>query len=119
MKYLENNNNNNYNKELNLQEFFQYYFLKNKEKYMTILSPYSTEKSKIILTKIFDKYNHDIKNNIIKIYDKYSPSKIKFTSFEEPSILLISKIDVENNNILKLNFFSHFWKIIIKIFWNI
>ena len=103
-----NNNINNNNKELTLNEFFQYYFLKNKEKYMTIISPYSNEKCQIILTKIFDKYNKDIRNNIIKLYDKYSPYKAKFKPFEEPSILLISKIDIDNNNILKLNFFFPF-----------
>ena len=102
-KHLENNEEKE--KEKNLLEFFQYYFLKNKDKYMTILSPYSIEKCKDIITKIFYKYQQDFKNNIFKSYDRYKPLNIKFLSFEDPSILLINKIDITKNNILKLIYF--------------
>ena len=103
-KHLENCNEEK-EKEKNLLDFFQYYFLKNKEKYMTILSPYSNEICKNIITNIFDKYSQDLKNNIFKTYEIYNPSNIKFLSFDEPSILLINKIDIIKNNILKLIFF--------------
>ena len=103
-KHLENCNEEK-EKEKNLLDFFQYYFLKNKEKYMTILSPYSNEICKNIITNIFDKYSQDLKNNIFKTYEIYNPSNIKFLSFNEPSILLINKIDIIKNNILKLIFF--------------
>ena len=104
-KNLENNNNGEKETEKNLLEFFQYYFLKNKDKYITILSPYSIEKCKDIIIKIFDKYQQDFKNNIFKSYNKYKPLNIKFLSFDDPSILLLNKIDITKNNILKLIYF--------------
>ena len=74
-KHFEISESSEKDKEMSLNEFFQYYFLKNREKYITILSPYSEEKSKDIISKIFDKYKNDFKNNLLKIYDKYSPFK--------------------------------------------
>ena len=104
VKNLEKNDING-NKNMSLSEFFQYYFLKNKNKYITILSPYSNEKCKDILINIFDRLKFEINNNIIKRYDKYIPSKINFLSFEEPNILIIRKIEIENNNLMTLKFF--------------
>ena len=97
--------NNSKNKEINLLEFFQYYFLKNKDKYLTILSPYPNDQCKNIITNIFDKLKKDIKNNIFKTYEKSTPLSIKFLPFDDPSILLVRKIDVKKNNILKLKFY--------------
>ena len=104
-KHFEISESSEKNKEMSLNEFFQYYFLKNREKYITILSPYSEEKSKDIISKIFDKNKNDFKNNLLKIYDKYTPLIPKFCPFIEPDILLIRKLDIEKNNNLKLKFF--------------
>ena len=92
-------------KEMDLLEFFQYFFIKNTDKYITILSPYSNEKCKDIILKIFDKYKKDIRNNIFKTYEKYTPLNIKFIPFDEPTLLVVRKIDIEKNNIMKLKFY--------------
>ena len=105
-KNLEINYNNVNNKnEKNLLEFFQYFFIKNTDKYITILSPYSNEKCKNIITKIFDKYKKDFENNLFKTYEKFSPLSIKFLPFDDPTILVLRKIDIEKNNIMKLKFY--------------
>ena len=95
----------NNNREMNLLEFFQYYFLKNQDKYITILSPYPNDNCKNIITNIFAKLKKDIKNNIFKSYEKYTSLNIKFLPFDDPSILVVRKIDIDNNNILKLKFY--------------
>ena len=121
-KFIENILINNFNKnndkkinhkELNKEEFFHYYFLKNENLNITILSPYSINKIEIILNDIFDKLRYEIKNKLIKRYEKYKEKSIlnsKLFNFTEPSLLLSSKINLSNNNILKIKFLFPFLK---------
>ena len=95
----------------NIEQFFQYYFLKNENKSMTILSPYSKEKCENIIRNIFIKRKYDIDNRIYDRYDKYKSSLLndnKFKSFNEPKLLVLSKIDINENNILLLKFYFTF-----------
>ena len=104
-----NAKNNENSKTLNIQEFFQYYFLKNGNIRMTILSPYTISKCKILLNNIFFNLKSEIKNKIIKRYEKYLNSdnlNSKFYFDESCSPLLImSKIDLVDYNIMKIIFY--------------
>ena len=112
LKNINNNNNdnnkgNNYQKELNVEEFFQYYFLKNDNIQITIFSPYSINKCEILLNKIFNNLRYKIKNKIISRYERYKGNKDlnpKIFTYTEPSLLIINNIDITKNNILKLIF---------------
>ena len=104
VKHLEQNEIND-NKNFNISEFFQYFILKNNNKYITILSPYPTEKCKNIIINIFEKLKFDIKNNIIKLYEKYNPSIIKYLSSDETTVLITRKLDIEKNNVITLKFY--------------
>ena len=102
-KINENNNN-----ELKIEEFFQYYFLKNENIYITILSPYKINICKKILNTISDNLKYEIKRNLIKRYEKYKGNEdlnAKIFTFNDIGLLMSSKIDISNNNILKLIFF--------------
>ena len=103
----DNNKGNNYQKELNVEEFFQYYFLKNDNIQITIFSPYSINKCEILLNKIFNNLRYKIKNKIISRYERYKGNKDlnpKIFTYIEPSLLIINNIDITENNILKLIF---------------
>ena len=96
-------------KVMSIQEFFQYYFLKNENIRMTILSPYTISKCKILLKNIFFNLKSEIKNNIIKRYEKYLNnsnlnSKFYFDESYSP-LLIMSKIDLSNNNIMRIIFY--------------
>ena len=96
-------------KVMSIQEFFQYYFLKNENIRMSILSPYTISKCKILLKNIFFILKSEIKNNIIKRYEKYLNngnlnSKFYFDETYSP-LLIMSKIDLSNNNIMRIIFY--------------
>jgi len=102
------NANNNNKKELNIEEFFQYYFLKNENIHITIFTPYKLKQCKDILNTISENLKYEIKNKIIKRYEKYkgnSELNRELFSFNESYLLISSKLDISNNNILKLTFF--------------
>ena len=108
-----NNKNEIFNnrKELNLEEFFHYYFLKNENINITVLLPYSVEKCDTILNNIFYNLKYEIKNKVIRRYEKYKEKTIinsSYFNFNEPSLLISSVIDLSKNNILKLKFLFPF-----------
>ena len=96
-------------KILDIHEFFQYYFLKNENIRMTLLSPYTIKKCRILLNNIFFNLKNEIKNKIIKRYEKYynSGNLNSKLYFDEPysPLLIMSKIDLSNNNIMKIIFY--------------
>ena len=94
-----------YREYQNIYNFFENYILKNNNIQFTFLLHYSLDKSIKIVEKKARQLIDKIRKNTSTKYKKYEGEKINLSlQISEPLLIISKKIDLYNNNIMKLMF---------------